>query len=131
MAGMGRWLLFIAFVIAGIPFTGLVGTGIRYALEGHPDERLPSWYGWVFALAALVVALLFAAAALNIAFEARQWPRLFRACLIALPIVALMSFGSPPLIAGVAALLLVSWVLKRRDAEPEADGPPAPSAPEA
>ena len=127
MAGMSRWLLFIAFVIAGIPFTGLVGSGIRYALDSHPGERLPSWYGWIFALASLVVALLFAAAALNIAFQAHQWPRLFRACLIALPVVALASFGSPPLIAGVAALLLVTWVMKRRDVEPEPDGPPAPS----
>jgi hypothetical protein len=131
MAGMSRWLLFIAFVIAGIPFTGLIGSGIRYALDSHPGERLPSWYGWIFALAALLVALLFAAAALNIAFQAHQWPRLFRASLFALPVVALASFGSPPLIAGVAALLLVTWVLKRRDAAPEADGPAAPSTPEA
>ena len=131
MAGMNRWLLFIAFVIAGIPFTGLVGSGIRYVVDDHPGERLPSWYGWIFALAALIVALLFGAAALNIAFQAHQWPRLFRASLIALPIVALLSFGSPPLIAGAAALVLVTWVMKRKDAEPETEGPRAPTAPEA
>ena len=123
---MNRWLLFIAFVIAGIPFMGLVGSGVRYALDSHPGERLPSWYGWIFALAALIVAALFALSALNIAFQAHEWPRLFRASLVGLPVVALASLGSPPLIAGAASLLLVTWVLKKRDAR-SFDRPPAPS----
>ena len=109
-------LLCGAFVIAGIPFTGLVGTGLRFVFDDHPNDRLPNWYGWIFALAALIVALLFAGCALAVAVGVPTWRQLFRAAAVALPVVALASLGSPPLIAGAASLLLVTWVLKRREA---------------
>jgi len=115
MAGMTRWLLAGGFVVAGLPFTGLVGSGVRYALRSHDPDALPSWYGWIFALCALVVALLFAGAVLAVAVRVPTWTLLFRATAVALPLVALASLGSPPLIAGAAALLLAAWVLRRRE----------------
>ncbi len=122
MAGMTRWLLAGGFVVAGLPFTGLVGTGIRYALRSHSPDALPSWYGWIFALAALVVALLFTASALAAAFGVPTWATVFRGALIGLPVAAAASLGSVPLIAGMAALLLAAWLLKRRDARAEIRG---------
>jgi len=127
MAGMGRWPLCAAFVIAAIPFTGLVGTGIRYVFDDHPGERLPSWYGWIFALAALIVSALFVASAIAAAARVPSWTTLFRASAVAVPIVALASFGSPPLVAGVVALLVATWLLKRREAARSFEPPPAPS----
>jgi hypothetical protein len=127
MAGMSRWLLALAFVVAGIPFTGLVGSGVRYVFGDHPGERLPSWYGWLFALAALIVSALFAASAIAAATGVPSWAFLLRATAVATPLVALASLGSPPLIAGVVSLLLVTWLLKRREASRSFEPPPAPS----
>ena len=109
-------LLCGAFVIAGIPFTGLVGTGLRFVFDDHPNDRLPNWYGWIFALAALIVAALFAACAFTVATGMPLWAVVFRASAVAAPVVAVASLGSPPLIAGALSLLLVTWVLKRREA---------------
>jgi len=128
MAGMSRWLLCAAFVVAGIPFTGLVGSGIRYVFGDHPGERLPNWYGWIFALAALILSALFATAAFAVAARTPPWAVVFRATAVGIPIVALASLGSPPLVAGSLALLLATWVLKRRDADRERE-PEPPAAP--
>jgi len=115
MAGWSRLLLCVAFVFAGIPFTGLVGSGIRFVFADHPGDRLPSWYGWIFALAALIVSALFAGCAFAVATRMLPWTVLFRASVVAAPVVAVASLGSPPLIAGALSLLLVTWVLKRRE----------------
>jgi hypothetical protein len=127
MAGMNRWLLCLAFVVAGIPFTGLVGSGIRFVFDEHQGDRFPGWYGWVFALAALIVSALYAGSAIAAATGVPSWTFLFRAALVATPLVALATLGSPPIVAGVLVLLLATWLLKRREPPRSLEPPTAPS----
>jgi hypothetical protein len=109
-----RGLLTAGFAIAALPFSGLVGTGVRYAARSHRPGALPSWYGLVFAGCSLVVTGLFAVAALAALGHGPGWSRLFRATLVALPLVAVASLASPPLIGGMAVLTFAVWVLKKR-----------------
>ena len=111
---MQRGLLAAGFAICAVPFSGLVGTGLRYATHSHRPGSLPSWYGYVFAAAALVVTLLFVIAALTALGRGPSWARLFRVTLIALPFVAVGSLTSPPLVAGMAVLTFAVWALKRK-----------------
>lgn len=111
---MERGLLAAGFAICALPFSGLVGTGIRYALRSHRPGSLPSWYGFVFAAAALAVTVLFLLAALTSVGRGLSWDKLFRATLITLPFVAVGSLTSPPLIAGMAVLTFAVWALKRK-----------------
>jgi hypothetical protein len=104
----------VAFVIAGLPFGGLVGTGIRYAHREHASDKLPSWYGWIFAAASLVVFVLFLLAALRVSGHGPSWRTLWIASLVALPVVVLATYASPQILVGMLVLLLAIWLLRRR-----------------
>jgi hypothetical protein len=112
---MRRGLLAGGFVIAAVPFSGFVATGVRYALRGHRSDSLPSWYGWVFAAASLLVTLLFVGSALRVLGHGPSWQTLWRATIFSLPAVALISLGSIQLLVGMAVLVLAIWALRRRD----------------
>ena len=112
---MRRGILAAAFTLAAVPFSGFVATGIRYALRSHRSGSLPSWYGWVFAAASLLVTLLFVGCALRVVGHGPSWQTLWRTTVISLPAVALISLGSLQLLAGMAILVLAIWALRRRD----------------
>jgi len=119
---MRRGILAIAFAIAAVPFSGFVATGVRYALRSHRHGSLPSWYGWVFATASLLVTLLFLGCALRVVGHGPSWQTLWRATVVSLPAIALISLGSLQLLAGMAILVVAIWALRRRD-EPAAERP--------
>ena len=112
---MRRGLLAGGFVIAAIPFSGFVATGVRYALRSHRSGSLPSWYGWVFAAASLVVTLLFLGSALRVLGYGPSWRALWRTTIVTLPVVALISLGSIQLLLGMAILVFAIWALRRRE----------------
>jgi hypothetical protein len=112
---MRRGLLAAGFTIAAVPFSGFVATGIRYALRSHRPGSLPSWYGWVFAVASLLVTLLFVGSALRVLGYGPSWQTLWRTTVISLPAIALISLGSIQLLVGLAVLILAIWALRRRD----------------
>ena len=112
---MRRGLLAGGFTIAAIPFSGFVATGVRYALRNHKPGSLPSWYGWVFAAASLLVTLLFLGSALRVLGYGPSWQTLWRTTLFSLPAIALISLGSIQLLIGMAILLFAIWALRRRE----------------
>jgi hypothetical protein len=112
---MRRGLLAVGFAIAAVPFSGFVATGIRYALHSHKPGSLPSWYGWVFAAASLLVTLLFLGCALRVVGYGPSWRALWLTTVISLPAVALISLGSLQLLAGMAILVFAIWALRKRD----------------
>jgi predicted signal transduction protein with EAL and GGDEF domain len=112
---MRRGLLAIGFAVAAVPFSGFVATGIRYAMHSHKPGSLPSWYGWVFATASLLVTLLFVGCALRVIGHGPSWQILWRTTVISLPAVALISLGSLQLLAGMAILVFAIWSLRRRE----------------
>jgi hypothetical protein len=112
---MRRGLLAAGFMIAAVPFSAFVSTGVRYALHSHKPGSLPSWYGWVFATASLLVTLLFVGCAVRVLGHGPSWQLLWRTTVISLPAVALISLGSLQLLAGMAILVFAIWALRRRD----------------
>jgi uncharacterized BrkB/YihY/UPF0761 family membrane protein len=115
---MRRGVLAAGFTIAAIPFSGFVATAVRYALRSHKHGSLPSWYGWIFAAASLLVTLLFLGCALRVLGHGPSWQTLWRVTVISLPAVALISLGSLQLLAGMAILVLAIWALRRREPPP-------------
>jgi hypothetical protein len=120
MAVVSRVLLAVAYGFAGIPFASLAVQSVRYAVRDE-EGWLPGWSDWLFAASALAVTALFAASILVILERALNWDVVLRAILVALPLVAIASLASPPLIAGMLVLLLGAWALRRRDARYEAN----------
>jgi hypothetical protein len=123
---MRQGLLAVGFAIAAVPFSGFVAASVRYALREHESGRLPSWYGWVFASASLLVTALFLGCAARTLGYGPSWRTLFRVTALSFPLVALVSLGSIQLLAGLAVLLLAIWALRRR-AEPEPSSKSAPN----
>jgi len=114
MAGMTRWLLAGGFVVAGLPFTGVAASSVRYAVRGEDPGRFPSWYGWIVALCAVVVALLFALAAAAAATEGVPWRKVLASSLVALVVVGVATLGSPYFVIPLAVLAAISYLLKKR-----------------
>jgi hypothetical protein len=114
MAGMSRIILGLGFAVAGLPFTGMVGSGVRYALRSHDPDKMPSWYGWIFATAALLAAAAFGLAAFTAVTERLPWRTVFRATLAALPVAAVATLGSLLFVIPLAILVGIVYLLTKR-----------------